>query len=173
MKICPTVQCYNHIKVFALDVVTHSPTQTYQLGQQLGAMIREGDLICLCGELGAGKTTLASGIGNGWGAQQIVNSPTFVFVNEYSNTRGGRLYHIDAYRLRDAADSQSIALDDLLNEPHGAVMIEWAERVQEVLPDEYLQIDLVAVDDQTRQVKLEARGERYRQLLESIVIRES
>jgi tRNA threonylcarbamoyladenosine biosynthesis protein TsaE len=159
--------------VFALDITTHSPVQTYQLGQQLGAMIREGDLICLCGELGAGKTTLASGIGNGWGAREIVNSPTFVFVNEYSDSRGRHLYHIDAYRLRDAADSQSIALDDLLNDPHGAVMIEWAERIKEVLPTEYVQIDLIAVDDQTRRVKLEARGERYRRLLESVVIHEA
>ncbi|MBI5713072.1 MAG: tRNA (adenosine(37)-N6)-threonylcarbamoyltransferase complex ATPase subunit type 1 TsaE [Chloroflexi bacterium] len=159
--------------MFALDVITHSPAQTYQLGQQLGAMTREGDLICLCGELGAGKTTLASGIGNGWGAREIVNSPTFVFVNEYSDSRGRRLYHIDAYRLRDAADSQSIALDDLLNDPHGAVMIEWAERVQEVLPNEYLQIDLVAVDDQTRQVKLEARGEQYKKIVESLVLRDT
>ncbi|MBI5051967.1 MAG: tRNA (adenosine(37)-N6)-threonylcarbamoyltransferase complex ATPase subunit type 1 TsaE [Chloroflexi bacterium] len=159
--------------MFALDVITHSPAQTYQLGQQLGAMIREGDLICLCGELGAGKTTLASGIGNGWGAREIVNSPTFVFVNEYSDSRGRRLYHIDAYRLRDAADSQSIALDDLLNDPHGAVMIEWAERVQDVLPNEYLQIDLVAVDDQTRQVKLEARGEQYKKIVESLVLRDT
>jgi tRNA threonylcarbamoyladenosine biosynthesis protein TsaE len=158
--------------VFALDVLTHSPAQTYQLGQQLGAMIREGDLICLRGELGAGKTTLAAGIGNGWGAREIVNSPTFVLVNEYTDSRGCRLYHIDAYRLRDAADSQSIALDDLLDDPHGAVMIEWAERVQEALPDECLQIDLVAVDDHTRQVKLEARGERHRRLLEAIVMRE-
>lgn len=136
-------------------------------------MIRERDLICLRGELGAGKTTLASGIGNGWGAREIVNSPTFVFVNEYTDSRGRRLYHIDAYRLRDAADSQSIALDDLLDDPRGAVMIEWAERVQEVLPAEYLQIDLVAVDDQMRQVKLEARGERYRQMLESVLVREA
>jgi tRNA threonylcarbamoyladenosine biosynthesis protein TsaE len=158
--------------VFALDVLTHSPAQTYQLGQQLGAMISEGDLICLRGELGAGKTTLAAGIGNGWGAREIVNSPTFVLVNEYTDSRGCRLYHIDAYRLRDAADSQSIALDDLLDDPHGAVMIEWAERVQEALPDECLQIDLVAVDDHTRQVKLEARGERHRRLLEAIVMRE-
>ncbi|MBI5349233.1 MAG: tRNA (adenosine(37)-N6)-threonylcarbamoyltransferase complex ATPase subunit type 1 TsaE [Chloroflexi bacterium] len=159
--------------MFALDVITHSPAQTYQLGQQLGAMTREGDLICLCGELGVGKTTLASGIGNGWGAREIVNSPTFVFVNEYSDSRGRRLYHIDAYRLRDAADSQSIALDDLLNDPHGAVMIEWAERVQEVWPNEYLQIDLVAVDDQTRQVKLEARGEQYKKIVESLVLRDT
>ncbi|MEK7441825.1 MAG: tRNA (adenosine(37)-N6)-threonylcarbamoyltransferase complex ATPase subunit type 1 TsaE [Chloroflexota bacterium] len=159
--------------MFALDVITHSPTQTYELGQQLGAMIREGDLICLCGELGAGKTTLASGIGNGWGAREIVNSPTFVLVNEYSDSRGCRLYHIDAYRLRDAADSQSIALDDLLNDPHGAVMIEWAERVKDVLPQECLWVELTTIDDQSRRIKIEARGERYRQLLESIVIRES
>ncbi|MBI5715556.1 MAG: hypothetical protein HZC38_19325, partial [Chloroflexi bacterium] len=72
----------------------------------------------------------------------------------------------------DAADSQSIALDDLLNDPHGAVMIEWAARVQEVLPNEYLQIDLVAVDDQTRQVKLEARGEQYKKIVESLVLRD-
>ena len=159
--------------MFALDIITHNPVQTYQLGQQLGAMIREGGLISLSGELGAGKTTLASGIGNGWGAREIVNSPTFVFVNEYSDSRGRRLYHIDAYRLRDAADSQSIALDDILNDPHGAVMIEWAERVKDVLPHECIWIELSALDDQSRQIKIEARGERYETRMQSFVIREA
>ncbi len=133
-------------------------------------MIREGDLICLCGELGAGKTTFASGIGSGWGAREIVNSPTFVFVNEYSDSRGRRLYHIDAYRLRDAADSQSIALDDLLGDPHGAVMIEWAERVKDVLPQDCLWIELATIDDQSRRIKIEARGERYQPLLKSVMM---
>ena len=173
MKICPTVNAIIRFAVFALDLTTHSPVQTYQLGQQLGAMIREGDLICLSGELGAGKTTLASGIGNGWGAQEIVNSPTFVFVNEYSNTRGRRLYHIDAYRLRDAADSQSIALDDILNDPDGAVMIEWAERIKEVLPDDYLQIDLTAPDDHSRRVRIEAKIPRYEERIKTLMIHEA
>lgn len=162
---CPQVQCYNRVKVSALEVITHSPEETRALGQKIGARIREGDLICLSGELGAGKTTLVIGIGNGWGAQQIVNSPTYVFVNEYTNLRGRRLYHVDAYRLRDSADAQSIALDAMLDDPQSAILIEWAERVQKVLPTEYLWIDISPLDDLQRRIKIEARGERYKLFL--------
>lgn len=117
------------------------------------------------GELGAGKTTLAAGIGHGWGALEVVNSPTFVFVNEYSNSGGGRLYHVDAYRLSGAADAESIALPDMLNDTDSAILIEWPERVPAYLPPERLWIELRWIDDQTRQLRIEATGERYRQLI--------
>jgi tRNA threonylcarbamoyladenosine biosynthesis protein TsaE len=148
-----------------LVISTHSPAQTRQTGIQLGKLIQPGDVICLSGELGAGKTTLAAGIGHGWGALEVVNSPTFVFVNEYSNARGGRLYHVDAYRLRDAADAESIALPDMLNDTNGAILVEWPERVLAHLPPERLWIELHWIDDQTRQLQIEAAGERHRQLI--------
>ena len=148
-----------------LVISTHSPAQTQQIGVQLGKSIQRGDVICLAGELGAGKTTLAAGIGHGWGALEVVNSPTFVFVNEYSNAGGGRLYHVDAYRLRDAADAESIALPDMLNDTNGAMLVEWPERVLALLPPERLWIELRWIDDATRQLRIEATGERYWQLI--------
>jgi len=147
------------------DFVTDSPEHTQQFGIRLGQLIRPGDVICLSGELGAGKTTLATGIGLGWGAAEPATSPTFVFVNEYSRADGGRLYHVDAYRLRDSADADSIALPDLLDDSKGAIMIEWAERVRAVLPPEWLWIELQWEDDRTRRVRVSARGERHVELL--------
>lgn len=153
--------------MFALEVVTTSPVQTQHLGQQIGAWLQNGDLLCLSGELGAGKTTLTSGIGRGWGAQQIVTSPTFVLVNEYTNLRGYRLYHLDAYRLRDAADAQSLALDDLLADTHAAVLIEWAERIQAALPTEGVWITLTPLTDEQRRIRIEARGTTYENRLQN------
>ncbi len=168
-------QCYNRrVPVFesrVLNLVTHNPAQTRQFGARIGRAIRAGDVICLSGELGAGKTTLASGIGEGWGAREVVNSPTFVFVNEYSRAAGGKLYHVDAYRLRDAADAESIALPDMLNEVsegRSALLIEWPERVAEQLPPERLWIDLVWVEESARRIQVTANGARYNVLVESI-----
>ncbi len=168
-------QCYNRrVPVFesrVLDLVTHNPAQTRQFGVRLGQAIRAGDVICLSGELGAGKTTLASGIGEGWGAREVVNSPTFVFVNEYSRAAGGKLYHVDAYRLRDAADAESIALPELLNEVtegKSVVLIEWPERVTDQLPPERLWIDLVWVEESARRIQVTANGARPEALLENL-----
>ncbi len=168
-------QCYNRrVPVFeshVFDLLTHHPAQTRQFGARVGRAIWAGAVICLSGELGAGKTTLASGIGEGWGAREVVNSPTFVFVNEYSNAGGGKLYHVDAYRLRDAADAESIALPELLNEVsegRSAILIEWPERVAEQLPPERLWIDLLWVEESARRIEVAANGARYEALLEQI-----
>jgi len=132
-------------------------------------LIQPGDVVCLAGELGAGKTTLTMGIGHGWGALEVVNSPTFVFVNEYSNAGGGRLYHVDAYRLRDSADAESIALPEMLNDANGATLVEWPERVLACLPPERLWIELrwIAARAETRALSLTATGLRYLQFLET------
>lgn len=165
------VQCYNFVvpDFEAHDaiavLVTDSPEQTQQLGERLGRLIQPGDVICLSGELGAGKTTLATGIGQGWGALETVNSPTFVFVNQYSRSDGQRLYHVDAYRLKDAGDVESIGLEDLLADQTGAVLLEWPERVRESLPTERLWIELDWIDDTRRQIRLSGNGRRYGELL--------
>lgn len=141
--------------------VSASPEQTQQFGERLGRLIRPGDVICLSGELGAGKTSLAIGIGRGWGARERVTSPTFILVNEYSRDDGGRLYHVDAYRLRDAADSDSIALSDLLGDRDSALMVEWPERVTEALPRERLWIRLEWRSHSERRVAVAGHGSRY------------
>jgi tRNA threonylcarbamoyladenosine biosynthesis protein TsaE len=149
-------------------LVTHSPEHTQQFGERLGRLIQPGDVICLSGELGAGKTTLAIGIGRGWGALETVNSPTFVLVNAYSRLDGNRLYHIDAYRLRDAADAESIALPDLLSEPESALLIEWPERVVDALPTERLWLTLQWQDEAQRSIEMTGLGARYIALAQAI-----
>ncbi len=153
-----------------IEFVTDSPERTHQFGSQIGKLIKPGDVICLAGTLGAGKTTLAAGIGHGWGAAEVVNSPTFVFVNVYSRATGGRLYHVDAYRLglaqrRNTAEAESIGLPEILGDEQSSILIEWPERVETYLPAERLWIELQWEAEWMRRVKVEARGERYIELL--------
>lgn len=157
-----------------LEILSRSPAETQQIGMTIGEAVQAGDVLCLSGELGAGKTTLAAGIGRGWGAAEVVNSPTFVFMNEYSRADGGRLYHVDAYRLRDSAEADSIALGDALDAVRGgparcALMIEWPERVADYLPPDCLWISLHWIDDDQRRLKIEAKGERHEALLQSLL----
>jgi tRNA threonylcarbamoyladenosine biosynthesis protein TsaE len=156
------------LETHGIGVVTGSPAQTQQLGERLGRRIRPGDVLCLSGELGAGKTTLAAGLVRGWGAAEAANSPTFVLVNEYGRASGGRLFHVDAYRLRGAADAESIAWFDLLNDPEAAVVLEWPERLAEVLPDARLWIALAWVDENARWLEISARGAEYQHYLEGL-----
>ncbi len=162
---------FGNVIIFAVSVVdlqTYSAAHTRQWGARLGALLSPGDVICVSGELGAGKTTLATGIGHGWGALEAVNSPTFVFVNEYSRADGNRLYHVDAYRLRDAADADSIALPDLLDNPTAALLIEWPERVLAALPPERLWVALRWIDEHTREIRMESCGPRYDWMLDRL-----
>ena len=78
---------------------SQSPEQTRRIGAQLGGALQAGDVICLQGDLGAGKTTFVQGVAQGWGSQDSVSSPTFIIVNEYGRADSGRLFHMDAYRL--------------------------------------------------------------------------
>jgi tRNA threonylcarbamoyladenosine biosynthesis protein TsaE len=159
------VQCYNRRVpedgAHVLSFISDSPATTHQFGERLGRLIRPGDLIGLSGELGAGKTTLAAGIGRGWGAREAVHSPTFILVNTYSREDGLCLYHVDAYRLRDPLDAESIGLWDLLSDERGAVLVEWPERLGEALPAERLKVELRWLGDLERHVRLEANGARY------------
>ena len=152
-----------------LKVLSHNPQHTWQIGFWLGDLLKGGDIVCLSGELGAGKTALARGIGAGWGALEGVNSPTFVFVHEHRRARDSlRLYHLDCYRLASEGDALSIGLEDILASSDVTV-IEWPERILSFLPDEHLWIGLeqVEVADQ-RLLTFRAIGTRYLTLLEEL-----
>ncbi len=106
----------------------------------------DGQVIALCGDLGAGKTTLVQGIAAGMGVHARVTSPTFVLVNEYAAASGRRLVHIDAYRLAEGAtlaDAATLGLADLLDEAGmdgvNVVAVEWADRMATLLPADLLQ----------------------------------
>lgn len=148
-----------------LDIYSHSPKQTARLGTRLGQLLKAGDVICLSGDMGAGKTVFSSGIGQGWGAKYPVTSPTYNLVHQHTRERDNdMLYHLDCYRLRGVDDVDSIGLDDIL-ESHGVVIIEWAERIEEALPANFLWIELRVIEDTRRNFVLEATGERYHELV--------
>lgn len=148
--------------------ISHSISETIRAGQQLGALLHAGDVVCLSGDLGAGKTALTQGIGSGWGAQEPVTSPTFTLVHEHRRASDALvLYHVDCYRLQGAADAWSIGLEDLLA-GSDVIVLEWPENVADVLPAERLWIDLTLVSDTARQLTAHASGGRYQTLLATL-----
>jgi tRNA threonylcarbamoyladenosine biosynthesis protein TsaE len=150
-----------------LDFVSHSPEQTRRFGARLGALLTDGDLIGLEGELGTGKTCLAQGIGEGMGITEPITSPTFTLIAEYrSPPSGPALYHVDLYRLDDAVDEAlAFGLEDYLYGA-GVCLIEWAERVRAAFPGEHLWITLRHLGPSKRGIIIKAMGHRYDRLLQ-------
>mgnify|MGYP001172768610 CR=1 FL=1 len=148
-----------------LDFVSTSLAQTERLGIRLGELLEPRDFVCLSGELGAGKTALARGIGRGWGTPLRVTSPTFVLVNEYPRPNDGCiLYHIDCYRLERATDVESAGLVDIFDSD-AAVMVEWPEHIVDLLPADRLWIGLIYDSPTRRRMRISATGERSSVLL--------
>ncbi len=152
---------------WTIDFVSSSVEQTTRLGVRLGELLQVHDLLCLSGELGAGKTALARGIGRGWGTGLRVTSPTYTLVNEYPRLADGRiLYHVDCYRLEETGSWQTVGLEDVLD-GQGAVMVEWPERIEAILPEDRLWIALSYVSETRRKLRLTAAGERSVELFEA------
>ena len=147
----------------SLDFISRSPEQTRRIGMRLGGLLAAGDLVCLQGELGAGKTTLAQGMAQGWGALDSVSSPTFVLVNVYRRAGDGQFFHMDAYRIESAPEGEELDLVTMLGE--GPLLIEWAERLESILPAERMWIQLEHVSEEHRQMRCAACGERYDELV--------
>lgn len=149
----------------SLDFNSSSVEQTERLGVRLGQLLQPQDVLGLQGDLGAGKTALARGIGRGWGTAVRVTSPTFTLVNEYPRASDGcLLYHLDCYRLQSTADAETLGLEDIFDRP-AAVMIEWPERITEWLPAGRLDIYLTYVNTTRRSLRLTAHGARAEALL--------
>jgi tRNA threonylcarbamoyladenosine biosynthesis protein TsaE len=148
----------------AFEFFSKSPEQTRRLGMRLGALLQPGDIICLQGDLGAGKTTLVQGVAQGWGALDEVSSPTFVLVNTYRRADAGQLFHFDAYRIDSLAEAEELDLDTLLAQ--GPLFVEWPERVEAILPRERLWAFLEYESDEHRSLRFSARGSRYEFMLD-------
>ncbi len=149
----------------ALVYRTESAGETETLGEQLGTLIDAGDIVCLAGNLGAGKTCLVRGMARGWGAGGQATSPTFTLINEYR--RGGdtlRFYHMDSYRLSGAADALSTGLGDILD-AQDILVIEWPENILDTLPDDRLWIAISDQGEDNREMVLTADGPRAAALL--------
>jgi len=149
-----------------VDIKTQNPDHTRQIGERLGKALQTGDVICLQGDLGAGKTTFVQGIAQGWGSLDSVSSPTFILVNEYRRYDNSKLFHMDAYRLDSPAEAEQLDLDSMLAD--GALIVEWPERMDGLIPDERLWVNIEYVADEERGMKFNARGNRYHELLQTI-----
>lgn len=147
----------------SLEFFSRSPAQTRRLGIRLGALIRPGDLVCLSGDLGAGKTTLVQGMAQGWGSLDAVSSPTFVICNEYRRPDHQVLYHLDAYRLSGPSEAVELDLDRMLDT--GAMVVEWAERIQVVLPPTRLWMKLRYIAEEQRGMVLLPEGNHYEKIV--------
>ena len=149
-------------------MISPNAPSTRQLGQHLGQLLQPGDVVCLVGGLGAGKTTFAAGIGQGWGSTSRLTSPTYTLVHEHHRLVDPQtLYHVDAYRLETPDALESVGFGDIW-EGNGPILIEWPERLGEMLPNERLWIEIEAdseLDDNQRSLRFWARGERAEHLL--------
>ena len=142
---------------------SHNEEELINLGQRLGSLLQEQDVLVLTGDLGAGKTTFTKGLAQGLGIKQMIKSPTYTIIREYE----GRLplYHLDVYRIGE--DPDSIDLDDFLF-GEGVTVIEWGELLADSLPDDYLKLTLLKKED-GRELVFESQGNRSQELLEELL----
>ena len=140
---------------------TTSTAATKRLGAHLAKWLQPGDVVALIGEIGAGKTHFVQGIARGMNVpESAVASPTFVLVRVYH----GRLtiYHADLFRLEKAPEAATVGLEDFYDEP-GVTVIEWANRIPEVLPEQFLEIKFTVVSENTRTLEFLPHGKKYEQ----------
>ena len=141
------------MKDHIMKVVSKSVEETIDFGVKFARGLRKGDVVALIGDLGAGKTVFTKGIAKGLGVKnsRYVNSPTFVIIKEYKGKLP--LYHFDLYRL----DSHS-CLDDMNYEEYfygdGVTVIEWADKIRELLPKKYWEVGLKAIDEKNRKIEI-------------------
>ncbi|MEW5768253.1 MAG: tRNA (adenosine(37)-N6)-threonylcarbamoyltransferase complex ATPase subunit type 1 TsaE [bacterium] len=148
-----------------MEIITHSPEETRKLGEEIGKRLERGDIISLSGELGTGKTCFAQGIGRGLGITEGIRSPTFIIINEYQ----GRLplYHIDLYRLEGSSRIYELGYEEYLY-GEGVCVIEWGEKINELLPPEHLSVNFTWMNDTQRQIQFFSSGKRFQGLLPQI-----
>lgn len=134
-----------------------------EFGSQLAKHLFPGAIITLEGDLGAGKTTFTKGIGQSLGIKKVINSPTFTIVKVYHGDY--TLYHFDAYRLEGQNDE--LGFEEMF-EGDGVCVIEWAQFIEDILPTDRLDIQIIKNEDETRTFVFHAHGQRYEDLVKEM-----
>lgn len=149
-----------------LKLISRSVQDTFGIGERLGRLLDKGNILCLSGDLGAGKTAMTQGIGKGLGVMDYVTSPTYTIINEYQ----GRLplYHFDVYRLDHVEEMYELGYEEYFY-GDGVTVIEWADIVKEIVPKERLWITILkSKNGEEREILLEPTGEEYIKLAEGM-----
>jgi tRNA threonylcarbamoyladenosine biosynthesis protein TsaE len=150
-----------------VKIISHSVKETIKIGKIISKNLEPGDIICLFGELGSGKTVLTKGIAEGLGIKKDkVISPSFVLIRQHQKGKLP-LYHFDLYRLTDLGDILGLGYEEYFYDK-GISVIEWADRLKELLPEEFLKIKLSVKNDSRRLLEFGAKGRRYKGLVKEI-----
>jgi tRNA threonylcarbamoyladenosine biosynthesis protein TsaE len=147
------------------ELRTYNEGETRKLGEIIGRNLDPGDIVALIGDLGAGKTCMTKGLAKSLGVsdQYEITSPTFTIINEYPGIM--TFWHVDVYRLESSRDMIDAGFEDLFSSS-GVVVIEWAEKILDILPPNTLFITFEYVDDTTRVVRISGRGSIINQIME-------
>lgn len=141
---------------------TSNNLETIEVGKTLGTILKPNDVVLLIGDLSAGKTTFTKGIGQALGVSRVINSPTFTIVKEYKGSNL-KLYHLDLYRLDGV--NNDFDLEEYFT-AGGVSVIEWPYQVSEILPDEYILVNIERVSEEERKITFEGVGSSYSNLFE-------
>lgn len=149
-------------------VISNSPQETFNIGENIGNLLDNGSVICISGDLGVGKTMLVKGIASGLGIKDYITSPTFTIVNQHEGKH--MLYHFDVYRVNDLDELAEIGFDEYIYS-EGISVIEWAELIVPILPKERLFIEIkkdYAKGEDYREIIFEPMGEKYEKVVKGI-----
>lgn len=139
------------------EFITTNSIQTQELGKLLSEEVKNGGIICLSGELGAGKTTFTQGLLGGLGLEGPFTSPTFLIMKEYkrenSKSKIQKVYHIDAYRI-GVEDILALGWEEMVANKNNVIIIEWAERVRDIIPEDALRIYFGWIGEKERKIIL-------------------
>ncbi|MDD4027607.1 MAG: tRNA (adenosine(37)-N6)-threonylcarbamoyltransferase complex ATPase subunit type 1 TsaE [Bacilli bacterium] len=145
-------------------ITTNSESETMEIAQNIEADKFPNMIICLYGELGSGKTVFTKGFAQALGIEEVITSPTFTIIKEYDAEMP--LYHMDLYRLNEMDDS--INIEEYFDKK-GVCIIEWADIIQDDLPEERLDIKIKIVDEDTRVMIITPYGQKYEELCEGVL----
>lgn len=148
-----------------LTIITKSPEETKKIGKDISRLVKPGDLIAFYGELGAGKTCFIQGVSEGLEVKDYVTSPSFTIINEYQGKIS--VYHFDLFRLNDIEEILELGYEEYFY-GNGLTVIEWANKIEKLLPKDHLKIDIKFKDCYKRRISFVPQGDRFNKLLEEL-----
>ena len=148
-----------------LSFKTNNADETEELGLRIGKSLKGGEVIAMEGDLGAGKTTMTKSLAKGLGIDEHVTSPTFTIVNEYEGRL--KLFHFDVYRIGDIEEMYDLGFEEYIYSG-GVCIIEWSNLIEEILPADRINIEILYLDEGKREVIISGSGEKFDNLIEGL-----
>ncbi len=142
------------MNINAVNFISHSEEETEAFAQQLATSLPSGSILALKGDLGAGKTVFARGFARGLGITEPVSSPTYTIIQEYPRPDGSWFYHMDLYRITNVISALEFGIEEYLEDPTALTIIEWAERIESILPAHTLTVSIKILPDNSRKITI-------------------